>query len=223
MTNDRKKGLGLKRFLKIGLAIVVSFAIVAGVGLVVYWQYLKTTPQYSLALLVDAAKRDDSTLVAELVDSDAVVEDIFPQVVAKALDRYGRGVSPAVIARAAVAAGPLMPSVKERVRPELPNLIRRETERFSKTPFPLLVLGAGRYLDIRIEGDTAIIKSKDDEKAAEMRMERNGNGWKIVGVRDEKFAGEIAQRIGQEILAAIAGKNGFNLNSLVEQLRGPIQ
>ena len=213
----------MKRFLKIGLAIIVSFAIVAGVGFFVYWQYLKTTPQYSLALLVDAAKRDDSTRIAELVDSDAVVENVFPQVLAKAVDLYGRGVSPALVARAAIFAGPLMPAVKERVRPELPNLIRRETERFSKTPFPLLVLGAGRYLDIQIEGNTAIIKSKDDEKAAEMVMERNGNGWKIVGVHDEKFAGEIARRIGQEILGVMAGRNGANLNSLTEQLREPIQ
>ena len=213
----------MKRFLKIGSAIVVSFAIVAGVGFFVYWQYLKTTPQYSLALLVDAATRDDTTRIAELVDSDAVVENVFPQVLAKAVDLYGRGVSPTLIARAAIVAGPLMPAVKERVRPELPNLIRRETGRFSKTPFPLLVLGAGRYLDIRIEGDTAIIKSKHDEKAAEMVMERNGTGWKIVGIHDEKFAGEIARRIGQEILGVMAGRNGGNLNSLTEQLRGPIQ
>jgi len=53
VTNKARKGLGLKRFLKIGLAIIASFAIVAGVGFFAYWQYLKTTPQYSLALLVD--------------------------------------------------------------------------------------------------------------------------------------------------------------------------
>ena len=223
MTNKARKGLGLKRFLKIGLAIIASFAIVAGVGFFAYWQYLKTTPQYSLALLVDAANRDDSARVAELVDSDAVVENVFPQVLAKAVDLYGRGVSPTLVARAAVVAGPLMPAVKERVRPELPNLIRRETERFSKTPFPLLVLGAWQYLDIQIEGDTAVIKRRDDEKAAEMVMARSGNGWKIVGVHDEKFAGDIAKRIGQEILGVMAGRNGANLNSLTEQLREPIQ
>ena len=207
----------------IGGAIAVSLAFVAGGGLFVYWQYLKTTPQYSLALLVDAAKRDDSALVGELVDSDAVVEDMMPQVVAKAVDRYGRGVSSTILARAIVATTPFMPVLKERVRPELPSLIRRETQGFSTTPFPVLVMGAERYLEIQTEGNTATVKNKTKENAAEIRMERNGNGWKIVGVRDEKFAGEIAQRIGQEIMAVTAGKNGINVNSMVEQLQKPTQ
>jgi hypothetical protein len=210
----------LKRFLKIGLVIVFSFVVVAGVGLFLYWQYLKTTPQYSLALLVDAAKRDDTTLVAELVDSDAVVDDLMPQVVAKAVDRYGRGVSPSILGRALMATTPLMPALKERVRPELPNLIRRETQDLSTVPFPVLVMGTMQYLDIRTEGDTATVKQTSKENALEIKMERNGNGWKIVGVRDEKFAGEIAHRIGQEIMALAAGKG---VNSLVEQLREPTQ
>ena len=206
--------------MKIALAVVVCFAVVAGIGLFVYWQYLKTTPQYSLALLVDAAKRDDTELVAQLVDSDAIVDNMLPQVVAKAIDRYGRGVPATILARAAIATTPLLPALKERVRPELPNLIRRETQGFSAMPFPVLVVGARRYLDIRTEGDTVTIRNKSKENAAEIKMERNGNGWKIVGVRDEKFADEIAQRIGQEILAVTAGKN---VNSLVEQLQKPTQ
>ena len=219
----KSKGQGLKRFLKIALVVVVSFAVVSGAGLFVYWQYLKTTPQYSLALLVDAAKRDDTEMVAELVDSDAVVDNLLPQVMSKAVDLYGRGVSPTMLARAVVATTPLMPVLKQRVRPELPNLIRRETEDLSHTPFPLLVLGAERYLDVQVDGDRATVKKANDENAAEIKMERNGNGWKIVAFRDEKFAGEVAQRIGQEILAVTAGRNGINVNSLVEQLQRSTQ
>ena len=212
----------MKRFLKIGLAVVALFAIVAGAGFFAYWQYLKTTPQYSLASLVDAAKRDDAARVEQLVDSDAVVDDMLPQVVAKAVDRYGRGVPPSILARAVVATTPFMPAVKQRVRPEVPNLIRKETEGLSATPFPLLVLGAERYLDVFVDGDKAIVKKKGEE-AREIRMERNGSGWKVTGVRDEKFAGDIAQRIGQEILSLTSGKNGISVNSIVEQLQGPAQ
>lgn len=223
MTSNEKKGRALKRFLKIGLAIVVSFAVVAAVGLFVYWQYLKTTPQYSLALLVDAAKRDDTEMVAELVNSDAVVDNMLPQVMSKAVDLYGRGVSSTILARAVVATTPFLPALKQRVRPELPNLIRRETEGLSDTPFPLLVFGAERYLDVQINGDTATVRKKSAENAAEITMARNGSGWKIVGFRDDKFAGEVAQRIGQEILAVTAGRGGINVNSLIEQLQSPAQ
>ncbi len=64
-----------------------------------------------------------------------------------------------------------------------------------------MVMGAERYLDIRPDGDSAIIRSKLPEHSFEVRMQRNGSGWKIVGVRDEALATEIAQRIGQEIIA----------------------
>ena len=213
----------MKNYLRIGLAVVALFAVFAGIGFFAYWQYLKTTPQYSLASLIDAAKRDDANRVEQLVDSDAVVDDMLPQVMAKAVDRYGRGVSPALVARAVLASTPFMPAVKQRVRPEVWNLIRKETEGLSATPFPLLVLGADRYLDVRVDGDTAVVRKRNTENPGEIRMERNGTGWKVTGVRDEKFAGEIAQRFGQEILSLTSGKNGIDVNSIVEQLQGPIQ
>jgi hypothetical protein len=213
----------LKRFLKIALVAVTAFAVVAAAGFFAYWQYLKTTPQYSLASLVDAAKRNDATRVDELVDSDAVVDDMLPQVMAKAVDRYGRGVAPTIVARVVVATTPFMPAVKQRVKPEVANLIRKETEELSGAPFPLLVLGAERYLDVQVEGDKAIVKKKGDESPSEIRMERNGSGWKITGFRDEKFAGDIAHRIGQEILSITSGRNGINVDSLLEQLQGTPQ
>jgi len=40
-------------------------------------------------------------------------------------------------------------------------------------------------------------------------MHRNGSGWKIVGVRDEALATEIAQRVGQEIIA-VASNGGVD-------------
>jgi hypothetical protein len=213
----------LKKYLKIGLGVVALFAVVAAVAFFIYWQYLKTTPQYSLASLVDAAKRDDSSRVDELVDSDAVVEDMLPQVLAKAVDRYGRGVPPTILARAVVVTTPFLPAVKQRVRPEVPGLIRKETLELSGMPFPLLVLGAERYLDVQVDGDKAIIKKKGDETPSEIRMERNGSGWKVTGFKDEKFAGDLAQRVGQEILSLTSGRNGINVNSLMEQLQGPVQ
>ena len=200
--------------------LVVSTAI----GCFAYWQYLKTTPQYSLALLVDAAKRNDQPAVAELVDSDAVIDDMLPQVVNKAIEIYGRGITPMAIARLTNIAQPLMPTAKQRAREELPMLIRRQTAKFGDVAFPLMVLGAGQYLDIRVEGDAAFVKSKNPENTVEAKMVRNGNGWKITGVRDDQLAAEIAKRIGQEMIAlAVSGKKtGLGVKSiddLIEQMR----
>src|SRR5688572_2054499 len=51
-------------------------------GLVVFfawWQYFKTTPAYSLALLVDAAQRNDQAAFERLVDLDEVIDNFIAQ------------------------------------------------------------------------------------------------------------------------------------------------
>ena len=53
------------------------------------------------------------------------------------------------------------------------------------------------------------MRSKLPEHSFEVRMHRNGNGWKIVSIRDDALATEIAQRVGQEIIA-VASSGGGN-------------
>ncbi len=90
----KKKSVWLK-VLKIFGGLLVLFLIVGAIGGYFYWRNLKTTPQYSLALLVDAARRDDQKTIDELVNTDAVVDDFMPQITDKAVELYGRGLAPA--------------------------------------------------------------------------------------------------------------------------------
>jgi hypothetical protein len=206
--------------------ILLSLVVAGLVGGYFYWQSFVDSPQYSLALLVDAARRDDQAMVDKIVAIDAIVDDFMPQITDKAVELYGRGLPPQTIARVAKVATPVMPALKQRARAQLPNLIRKKTSRFQSVPFAAMVLGAERYLDIRPDGDTAIVRSRLPEHAFEVRMQRNGSGWKIIGISDEGLATEIAQKVGQEILA-VASNGGAdsagdrlgirNLNKLIEQ------
>ena len=198
----------LKKIALIALGSLLAIALVAGTGFYFYWQSLKTTPQYSLALIVDAAKRNDQATVNRLVDIDAVVDDFVPQITDKAIELYGRGLPPVVIQQVARVAGPVMPAVKDRAREELPGAIRQKTSEFGYVPFEAMVLGAERYLDILVTGDDATVKSLVPDQAFEVRMKRHGTEWKIVAVKDDKLATNIAQRVGQEIIAIAA--NGPN-------------
>ena len=93
-----------------GVAGVIIVA--SAVGGFFYWQSLKRTPQYSLALLVEAARNDDQAAINSLMDSDAAVDDFVPQVTAKAIELYGRGLPPETLARVERLATPLLPAVK---------------------------------------------------------------------------------------------------------------
>lgn len=204
--------------------VVLTLVAVAGIGGLIYYQTLKSSPQYSLALLVDAAKRDDTDEIETIVDFDAVVEDFMPQVTGKAIELYGRGMPPQVLQKVSVLAQPLIPAVKDRARAELPRVIRERTAKYGDVPFFAMVMGANKYLGVSITGDTAVVNSKLENRPLSMTMRWNGDRWKIVGVRDEKLATDIAKKVGQEIIAvaAIGGKDTverFGIGNLSDLMR----
>src|SRR5688572_5499536 len=60
-----------------GLGIViVMVAVMAAAGGFLWWRHYRTTPAYSLALLVDAVQRNDVTVVNEIVDIDKIVDGL---------------------------------------------------------------------------------------------------------------------------------------------------
>ncbi len=199
-----------------------ALAALLGIGVFLYWQSLKDEPEYSLASIIDAAKRGDQAAHDQLVDSDAIVDSMMPAITDKAIEIYGRGLSREALSKIEAAAVPLLPIAKQRARSELPGFIRRETERFGDVPFPLMVLGASRYLDINVEGDSALIKAKNPERKTEVRMIRNGNKWKIVAVRDERMATEVARRIGLELIG-LTSTPGTSGNSGIDKLLRQIE
>ena len=198
----KRGGGGAKKFLAIaGISVgaILFLGLIAGF---LYWQSLKGTPQYSLALLVDAARRDDQKAIDELVDTDAVIDDFMPQVTAKAVELYGRNLPQAVINRVQTQAQPLMPAIKQRAREEVPALIREKTKPFESFPFWAIAVGARQYLDITEEGEKAFVKSKIPERQLELTMKKNGDRWQVVALKDEVLARRIAEKIGQEMIAA---------------------
>jgi len=198
-----------RKVLKVLAGAVLVLLVAGGIAGYFYWQNLKKTPQYSLALLVDAARREDQKTIDEVINTNAVVDDFMPQITGKAIELYGRGLPPETISRISLIAQPVMPAIKERARDALPKMIRDKTSKFQNIPFWAMAAGAERYLEIRIEGDIAYVKSKVPDRPLEVTMRRNGEKWQIVGVKDEELATRIAEKVGQSIIA-LASKTGVN-------------
>jgi hypothetical protein len=205
-----------------GFAAAAAILAITGA---LYWQSLKDSPQYSLAMLVDASRSDDETRVRSLVDTDAIVDDFVPQITAKAIELYGRGLPERTITRVGSVAAPLIPAVKQKARGEIPEMIRRETNGFADVPFAAMVLGASRYLQIETDGESASVSSKLPEHGFKVKMKKNAEGWQVVGVNDEELAEQIARAIGEQIIAAASGKavneesSGLRLSQINEMLR----
>ncbi len=213
--NPARKPSVFLKILKICALLLILFLVIGAVGGYFYWRNLQTTPQYSLALLVDAARRGDQAAVDKLVDTDAVVDDFMPQITGKAVELYGRGLAPATINKMTQVAAPFLPAVKQRARAEVPVLIREKTRQFENIPFWAIAVGAEKYLDIINEGDRAFIRSQDSNRPLEVVLKRSsGEQWQVIGVKDEILARRIAERIGQDLITG--AKNG-NLKKAGEQ------
>ena len=204
---EPKKSHVLLKILKIFSIALILFLIVGGIGSYFYWQNLKKTPQYSLARLVDAARRDDQKAVDELIDTNQIVDDFMPQITDKAVELYGRGITPSAIQKMAQIAAPLMPAIKQRARAEVPDLIREKTRQFENYPFWTIAIGADRFLEIIREGDKSFVRSKLPNQALEVTLKRSGEQWQVVAIKDEVLARRVAEKIGQDLIS-VAQKGG---------------
>ena len=208
-----------KKILAVIAGIIGLIVIIGAVGGFIYWQYLKTTPQYSLALLVESARNDDKEQIEKLVDYDAVVEDFVPQVIDKAVELYGRNLPEDTIKQAKALAKPIIPVIKQRAKAELPKMIRQKTKSFEDIPFWAIAAGADRYLEIRYEEDKAFIKSTQANRPLEVVMQQKENGrWKIVELEDEKLAQSIASKIGQEIIGLAKNRTSDEIEQMGKDL-----
>lgn len=189
--------------LKIALPVllVLSLALLAFGYL--YWQSVKRSPAYSLAMLVEASRAGDEKAMDELVDTDAVVDAFLPQVIEKAVELYGRGVPTFAIERLSTLTEQFKPAIKRRAKEEVPRVIREKTDRFQSVPGWAIALGAGWFLDIAETGDTATVKSLIPERPFELTMKRNGDVWRITSIKDEALARRIAEKVGQEMIRIV--------------------
>ncbi|HYG79645.1 MAG TPA: hypothetical protein VD861_04620 [Pyrinomonadaceae bacterium] len=191
------------------------------IGAVVFWQVYKTRPSYSLALVVDAAQRDDAAAFDQVVDTSAVVQSFAPQVVEQAVGRLGTALTPELRRRVEALVPTLLPGVTESVRGEVMREVRELTDRAAGKPFFLMALSIPFVVDIEREGDTAVVRAKKGERTLELLMQRTPERrWKVVGVKDETLAKRIVDDI-TKYLPAIGTDLGTEIeNRLPDILPG---
>jgi hypothetical protein len=185
--------------------VLGSILLLLVVGGFVFWQFYKTRPAYSLALLVDAAQRNDPAAFDGVVDTGKVLQSFAPQVVDEATGRLGTALTPAMRQRIETLVPTLIPNVAENVRGEVMKQVREITARAEGKPFFLIALIIPYIVDIKQEGDTAIIKAKEAGRNLELTMQRTPEKrWKVVAVKDETLAKRIVDDIAG-YLPAIGG------------------
>src|SRR3712207_33738 len=117
---QRKKGGGFGR---VGRYLSVTALVVIGVLLVLlaagyaWWRSFEKSPAYSLALLVDAAQRDDKQAVESMIDADQIAQGFIQPVLDK-LAGQGSTLTPQARASLPNVIPQLIPRVRETMRDE---------------------------------------------------------------------------------------------------------
>jgi Protein of unknown function (DUF2939) len=185
--------------------VLGSILLLLIIGGIVFWQLYKTKPAYSLALLVDAAQRNDAAAFDKVVDTEKVIGSFAPQVIDEATGRLGTALTPSMRKQIETLVPTLIPNVADNLRSEVMKHVREKTTRAEGKPFFLIALLMPYIVDIKQEGDTATVSDKSGERKLELTMQRTPEKvWKVVAVKDEALAKRIVDDIAS-YLPAIGG------------------
>ena len=175
-------------FIAIILVVVIIGALAGGYF---WWRHYQSQPAYSLALLVDAAQRNDGAEIDRLLDLDKITTDFVSQVKARVPES---SLLPAQIEQN------VTPKLKPTVRDELIKELQRLTRQADGKLFPLVALAVPYFVDIKQDGTaaTAEMKLQDEQIKLTMQADATGN-WKTVAIQDDKLAEMIADSVKKNL------------------------
>lgn len=185
------------RLLGGALLVTLVLLLVAGVGGYLWWRSVQASPTYSLALLADAAQKNDARTFDELLDASRVTRSFLPQIRRHATGST-RDLPPAIERQVGAAVEQQLPNIEATVRESLRASVADLTRAAgAEAPFPLLVLALrGLATDVREEGQTAIVNlNLGGEQPTALTMERRANRWQVVGVQDARIAATLAAQL----------------------------
>ena len=194
-TSWRESRVG--RYLSVTALVIIGAVLVVMVAGYAWWRSFERSPAYSLALLVDAAQRDDKQTVDSLIDPDKIAQDFIPQVINTFV-----GQNPQLTSQARAQLSNVIPLLLPRVRETMRDDIMRDIKIFAgrpNEPVSVLALGIRGKTQVEEAGDAATVKYTAADRNVEIGMRREGERWKVVAIKDNQLATDITGRLASSI------------------------
>jgi hypothetical protein len=223
MEGTHAKGASIRKRrqlpLILGGLVIVGFA--AGL---IWWQHYKTTPAYSLALLADAAQRNDTAALDRLIDLDKVVDNFVPEVAQKATAGHASDVATLLRGQLQSLAPRVMVSVKQIIKEEIRKQIDDLAGASGARPFLLTALAMPFEANISQSDKTAKATITTGDRQLELIMEPDDAGyWRVISLRDDALAARIVNNIVRDLPASLSPLNQEMRKQLRENLPGKLQ
>ena len=204
----RKRGRWT-RVLAILALVVLIVVIVAAVGGFLAVRRYQSTPTYALALIFDAAQRNDTAEFQKRVNDEEIAKNMTASVSQKAAARYGYALNSSIQQQIDSAMPSLLPQVKQTVQDEFFKAMKAFAAAPEQRSF-ISILGAVQSLmTVTTEGDSAKATGKMAGHDIELAMRRDADGWKVIDVKDEV----IMQRIVDSVMKELPAIGNIDANS----------
>ncbi|HSE31743.1 MAG TPA: hypothetical protein VLA93_09200 [Pyrinomonadaceae bacterium] len=180
-------------------ALCVVIVVIAGVALFLWWRHYQTTPAYSLALIVDAAQRDDMAAFRKQLDDEQIAKNLVTSVRDKASARYGIALSDSLQTRIDSLLPALLPQLRERIHTEVAKEVKEFSSRAQSKPFVVVALTISSLVTISTEGDNARATSPLPDRPIEVALRRDGDRWKVVDFKDDVLVQRVVDGMMKDL------------------------
>jgi hypothetical protein len=190
------------------LAVLAAFCLVvvmlALAGGYLWWRSYQTSPSYTVALLVDAAQRNDMPALESRLDDEAIAKNMAATAREKASGRYGVSLNGSLQQRIDDLLPVLLPQMKETIHSEIAKEIKELSTRAESKPFVMVALAISSFVKITTQGDNAQVVAPLPDRVIEVSMRRDGDRWKVVDFKDDVLVQRIVDGLMKD-LPAIGG------------------
>jgi hypothetical protein len=183
------------------ILIVCAGVVLAAVGGLLWWRHYQTTPSYSLALVVDAAQRNDMAAVDNQLDQDEIVKNALTIFRQRAESRYGAALSGPLRLQIDNLQPVLLPRLKQTVHDELAKEIQEFSAQSEPKPFLLVALTLPSLANISTEGDNAKVTATLKNRVIDLTMRRDGERWKVTSLNDGALTDRAIDDLMKELPA----------------------
>jgi len=192
------------RVLAILAVLVLVFIVVAVAGGFFWWRHYQTSPAYTLALVIDAAQRNDAAELQKRIDDDEVAKNMMGSVSQKAAARYGFALNSSIQSQIDKVVPSLLPQLRQTIHDEVVKEIKEFASKSEPRPFIFLVVAVPSLMNVTTAGDTAHATAKIADRTIELTMRRDADRWKVIGFNDDVVVQHVVDNVMKE-LPAIGG------------------
>lgn len=173
--------------------------VAAAIGAFGWWQHYKSTPTYSLAVLIDAVHRDDAQAFDRVFDTDRVVQSFLADLALRS--ESGLLGNLPLPFRDKLKSAP--PSVVNYLKTGMREAVRRRVneldESMRNAPFMVTAVALYFKTSSRLDGDNATVSISRNDQKLELGMVRNGDGWRVVSAKDDALATRMIANMAKDL------------------------